>query len=215
MGWSIVVDGQTMKTFGAPEELLGYLEWFTLSQALGAMTNHVAFRAAALTRDSTTILIVDKSGAGKTTLTLGLMGRGWQLLADDLTLVDPKTLAIKPYPRCFHLDNSTRDLIADNILLELPGNVSGYARPTQFAREAPPPTAIFEAHRCPTCMAARMPLMQASAAGDLLAEAANTQVPVSHMARTAARIAAGATCYQLKYGPLDGSLNLIERATQR
>jgi hypothetical protein len=204
-----------MQTFGAPDELLGYLEWFAISQALGAITNHVAFHAAALTREGATILIVGKSGAGKTTLTLGLMGRGWRPLSDDLVLVDPATLALKPFPRCFHLDNSTRELIANSVSLEWPGGILGYARPTEYAREAPSPTAIFVAHRCPTCMAARMPLTQAEGAGGLLAEAANTQVPASNVALTAARLAAGAACYQLKNGPLDGSLNMIERAIHR
>jgi hypothetical protein len=212
--WDVFCEGEATQTFRAPDELLGYLEWFALSQAIGAMTNLVAFHAAALTRDSATVLIVGKSGAGKTTLTLGMMRRGWLPLADDLVLVDPEALAVKPFPRCFHLDNSTRDLIAESVSLEWPGILSGYARPSQFAHEASPPTAIFVAQRCATCMAARMPLMQAEGAGALLAEAANTQLSASTVARTAARIAADAACYHLKNGPLDSSLNLIERAIQ-
>lgn len=213
-GWSVVCEGQPDRGFNDSEALLKYLEWLGLTQAVGAITDRVAIHAAALTRGPSTLVLLGKSGEGKTTLTLGLMSRGWLPLADDLVLVDPATLAIQAFPRCFHLDDATRAMFADQVSLEWPGKLEGYARPTEWAAGGKAATTIVLANRCPTCMAARFPLMQAEGAGALLAEAAAVRVSASEVAATAARMAAQATCFRLKNGPLEGSLNLIERACE-
>jgi hypothetical protein len=47
-----------------------------------------SLHAAALTRDGRTILIVGDKGAGKSTLSAGLVRNGWTLLSDDLSRVE-------------------------------------------------------------------------------------------------------------------------------
>lgn len=42
-------------------------------------------------------------GTGKTTLTLGLMGEGMEVLGDDLLLVEPSTSKVYPYLRPLHI----------------------------------------------------------------------------------------------------------------
>ncbi|HEY7093575.1 MAG TPA: hypothetical protein VH393_10365 [Ktedonobacterales bacterium] len=214
-GWVVIYLGQALRKFDTSDDLLAYLEWFALTQAVGAMPGAVALHGAALSNGESCMLLLGASGAGKTTLTLGLMARGWRPLTDDIVLIDPNTLAIAPFPRCFHVDEAAKSLVAQQANLEWPGKLSGYARPTTWATGGQSATTLVVVQRCPTCMAARFPILQAEAAGGLLAEAAGTQLSASVVASVAARLAAGAKCYRLKNGPLESSLNLIEKACKR
>lgn len=47
-----------------------------------------SFHAAALSRDGRTILLVGDKGAGKSTLSAGLVRSGWTLLSDDLSRIE-------------------------------------------------------------------------------------------------------------------------------
>jgi hypothetical protein len=214
--WTISQHDEVLRTFNDPDQLLIYLEWLTLSQALEATQTCAVFHAAALARGSSVVLLLANSGAGKTTLTLGLIARGWEPLADDITLVDLETLAIAPFPRCFHVDDSTMGMLPEEmegIALQRPGKLAGYVRPARWAPGGQPATVIVGVERCPTCMSARYSLLQAAAAGALLTQAIRNKVSASQIAHVAVRVAAGARgCYRLRNGPLEGALNLIEGA---
>jgi hypothetical protein len=47
-----------------------------------------SFHAAALTRDGRTVLVIGDKGAGKSTLSAGLVRSGWTLLSDDLSRIE-------------------------------------------------------------------------------------------------------------------------------
>ena len=59
--------------------------------------------AAGVTDGEAAYLFPAFGGTGKTTLTLGLLGEGMQVLGDDLLLVDTATGAVRPYLRPLHL----------------------------------------------------------------------------------------------------------------
>jgi hypothetical protein len=196
-----------------PDRLLTYLDWLVVARALEATTRHAVFHCAALIRDGEGVLLVAESGAGKTTLTLGLMERGWEPLGDDIALVDRQTLTIAAFPRCFHVDDASKSLLADPALLDWPAHLRSYARPEHWATGAYPIRTIAVVERCATCPSSRMPILQAQGAAALITSAVRNQLPKSEVVRIAARVAAAArTCIRLRNGHFNGALNLIESA---
>ncbi|HEV2237155.1 MAG TPA: hypothetical protein VGR57_10885 [Ktedonobacterales bacterium] len=215
-GWVVVTPDGGARQFGDPDHLLRHLEWLVASQAIAASATRAAFHAAALTRDDETLLLLAKSGAGKTTLTLGLMARGWAPLADDIALLDAETLAITAFPRCFHIAGATAALLPVPGMVAPHGKLAGYARPLAWPAGAHVPTRIITVQRCETCPSTREVATLAEGAGALLSQALDTRLAPSRVAEVAARVAAGTRgCYRLRNGRLEGALNLIESALAR
>lgn len=208
---AIIRDGVVAAAYGDPHLLLTQLEWHTVTAALEATEAYVPVHGAALVRGSAAVLLLAESGAGKTTLTLGLMRRGWQPLADDIVLIDLQTLAIQPFPRCFHVDDSTRALAMDEALIEWPGSVRGYARPLHWAEGQQLPHTILLVERCPTCPSRLRGLTLAEAAAAIGNNAIRGRLARSRLAQVAVRMATGATSGgRLSNGHLDDALDLIE-----
>ena len=92
---------------------------------LKLLEHNVLFMHAAGVTDGTHgYLFPAHGGTGKTTLTLGLMGEGLQVLGDDLVLVELNTKLVYPYLRPLHIftynANSLRDAIMPlNIRMKL------------------------------------------------------------------------------------------------
>jgi serine kinase of HPr protein (carbohydrate metabolism regulator) len=62
--------------------------------------------AATLERDGRAYVFAGPSGAGKTSLTLGLMERGWRLVTEEMTLVD-RQLTVRGLARPIHADRAS------------------------------------------------------------------------------------------------------------
>ncbi len=62
--------------------------------------------AAALEKAGRAFVFAGPSGAGKTTLTLGLMSRGWRLITEEMTLVD-RELMVRGLARPIHADRAS------------------------------------------------------------------------------------------------------------
>jgi hypothetical protein len=210
---AIVRDGVVAAAYGDEHLLLTQLEWHTVTAALEATEAYVPVHGAALARGSACVLLLAESGAGKTTLTLGLMRRGWQPLADDIVLIDPETLALETLPRCFHVDDRTRELVMDDALIEWPGSVSGYARPRHWAEGQQFRYTILLVERCPTCPSRLRGLTLADAAAAIGTNAIRGRLARSQLAKVAVRMATGARGGgRLSNGHLDDALDLIEKA---
>lgn len=67
--------------------------------------------AAVVERGGRALILPAPPGSGKSTLCAGLVWRGWRLLSDELTLIDPATGHITPVPRPVSLKNSSVDVI--------------------------------------------------------------------------------------------------------
>jgi hypothetical protein len=65
--------------------------------------NILFMHAAGLSDGKSGYLFPAHGGTGKTTLTLGLMGEGMDVLGDDLLLVEPDTKTVYPYLRPLHI----------------------------------------------------------------------------------------------------------------
>ncbi|MBI3025342.1 MAG: hypothetical protein HYY66_06660 [Candidatus Tectomicrobia bacterium] len=80
-------------------ELFWWLdEWF-FETALGHADACLHIHGAAVAREGRAILLIGDSHAGKSTLALHLMLRGYQFMTDETVLVDPASLELRPFPR--------------------------------------------------------------------------------------------------------------------
>jgi hypothetical protein len=68
-----------------------------------AGAKYVSVHAAALASDGAAVLLVGPPGAGKTTLTLALLERGWTYLSDDLAPISIDTGLVIPVPKPLHV----------------------------------------------------------------------------------------------------------------
>ena len=74
---------------------------------------YLVIHGAVLEKNGRALLLPAPPGSGKSTLCAALANRGWRLLSDELTLVEPETLRIIPMCRPVSLKNQSIDIIRD------------------------------------------------------------------------------------------------------
>lgn len=72
---------------------------FVSGHAIRAASSIVPLHGAAVERDGTFLVLLAPPKAGKTTLLLDLLERGWLLVTDDLVPFDPRRLTAAPFPK--------------------------------------------------------------------------------------------------------------------
>lgn len=88
-----------------PWKLAASLEYVLIMHSLETTTSVVPIHAAVLVRDGSALLLVGKSGTGKTTLALELVGRGWDYLSDDLAAIDRSSRRVRPFPKPLKIED--------------------------------------------------------------------------------------------------------------
>ena len=210
--WKIFHEGVMVQGIPSDEALLLQLEWRVIDAGLARVAGCGVFHAGALARDGAVVLLQGDSGAGKTTLTQGLIARGWLPLSDDAAIVDARTLGVRAFPRCFHVERDQRPVGARPELAWMT-SVAGHARPLRWASEGQSVTGIVRVGRDPEQPSSLTPLLRAEAAGALLQGAIRNPLNGSQLAELSARVAASARfCGRLNNGDLAQALDLIEAA---
>lgn len=92
----VELNGQTHD----PLTVVDHVEPEIVNQAVRESVGLLWIHGACLMRDEDCILLVGDTGTGKTTLSLGLVSRGFRLLTDDIILIDLSRRQIIPMPRC-------------------------------------------------------------------------------------------------------------------
>lgn len=72
---------------------------------------YLIIHAAVVERGGRALVLPAPPAAGKSTLCAGLVSRGWRLLSDELTLIEPSTRRIVPIPRPVSLKNASIEVI--------------------------------------------------------------------------------------------------------
>ena len=72
---------------------------------------YLIVHAAAVERYGAALVLPGPPGSGKSTLCAGLVGRGWRLLSDELTLLEFPSGNVVPLPRPVSLKNASIDAI--------------------------------------------------------------------------------------------------------
>ena len=211
--WGIFSDRAMLQGLPSDEALLLHLEWRIVDAALARVAGCGVFHAGALARDGAVVLLQGDSGAGKTTITQGLIARGWLPLSDDAAIVDARTLAARVFPRCFHVERGRSRPPGARPRLAWMTSVAGHARPLLWAEEGQRVTAIIAVARDPKQPSSLTSLLRAEAAAALLRGAIRNPLNGAQMAELAARIAASARyCGHLNNSNLSQALDLIEAA---
>jgi HprK-related kinase A len=83
------------------------LNWSIYSEVF----NYLIIHAAAVERGGHAAILPAPPGSGKSTLTAGLIHRGWRLLTDELTLVSLSTKRVVPLARPISLKNQAINII--------------------------------------------------------------------------------------------------------
>lgn len=83
------------------------LNWCISTQA----HQYLILHAAVMERDGSALIMPGPPGSGKSTLCAGLVSRGWRLLSDELTLIDPEDRCVVPIARPVSLKNASLEVI--------------------------------------------------------------------------------------------------------
>jgi hypothetical protein len=111
--WTIAAAGLTPSIHTSLGSALNALEADIVSEVARRRSSRHLIHGATVYGPTGDILITGPSGAGKTTLSLALTTRGFRVGSDDLAALDPATNTVQPLPRCFHLDQQSRTLLAE------------------------------------------------------------------------------------------------------
>lgn len=93
------------------DQAFAMMEWGLNWCITGYMHQYLILHAAVLARGDNALILPGAPGAGKSTLAAALALRGWRLLSDELTLIDPQTNLLHGLARPVSLKNQSIDVI--------------------------------------------------------------------------------------------------------
>lgn len=105
------VDGLRPYTPLSLDEAHALFEWGLNGCITSTCHTFLTIHAAVLERHGRALILPAPSGSGKSTLCAALLGAGWRLFSDELTLLDPTTGLIHPCPRPVSLKNQSIDIL--------------------------------------------------------------------------------------------------------
>jgi hypothetical protein len=214
-GWHVHIEGEMIHTSKDFTPAISTLEFRLVTDALMQRDDLFRMHAAALClpMQPAGVVVAADSGRGKTTLTLGLMLRGFVPFSDDVALIDPDTLTLRPFRRAFHVDPKSWALLQPlaGRAITVDERVDGYYSPPQWAEHPVPVRAILFPVFEPEAPSSLVPLTTPDAATAILAHTSSlTHAPQRALA-TAARLVDRVRCYRFSVGDVSSSVAAIER----
>ena len=173
----------------------------------------IAIHAATIQVQNSSAMLVGRSTAGKTTLSLALTRRGYPAAGDDVALVQREELSILPIPRCFHVDDRGAELLrADGFEFPEDWRRFGFMVPGHLGPQAPVALnarwLIFL--RDPRAEHARLaPISQAEMTALILSETGRGPLEDSEIIQIICRLAAQAGCFVLTPGPFAETADVV------
>ncbi|MCZ6632714.1 MAG: hypothetical protein O7G87_04865 [bacterium] len=200
--------------------LVTSLEFLLHQQALAHMSE-LGIHAGAVAKDNRVLMLPGHSGAGKTTLVLGLLLLGWSLFTDEMALIHTQTPNIRPFPRVLCIKHESLKLfrpLDHHNLLEHPESVLRLndidcISPIHFPIH--PPTGfgpaswiIFSGYQAGTKPRLKE-MAKAQALTRLLQHISNKGQLTQSGLRTLGNLIENTRCFELQAGPLRQTLDLI------
>ncbi|MDR0776723.1 MAG: HprK-related kinase A [Azonexus sp.] len=106
-----VVDGERPFEPLPRDQAPAFLEWGLNWSIAASCQQWLTIHAASLERNGGAVILPAPPGSGKSTLCAALALRGWRLLTDEMSLIDPKTVQAHALARPINLKNASIDLI--------------------------------------------------------------------------------------------------------
>jgi HprK-related kinase A len=100
-------DGEPIFTPSPVGHSLPLFEWGLNRVIAERVQQYLIVHAASVERNGRVLILPGEPGAGKSTLTAGLVYRGWRLLSDELTLIDIATGELRALARPISLKNDS------------------------------------------------------------------------------------------------------------
>ena len=205
------------------EQAFPMLEWGLNWCVASHCHQYLIVHAAVLERSGGALLLPGPPGSGKSSCCAGLVSRGWRLLSDELTLVDPPSAAVAPLPRPVSLKNASIDIVrgilpaavlSPTVRDTLKGSVAHLKPPTDSVRRATEPARPrwIVLPRYEAGAPARLePLPKGRAFMQLADSAFNYSLHGRNGFELLAQIVEACACYELAYGELEEALRICER----
>lgn len=175
--------------------------------------------AAVVRYGDAAVMLVAKSGGGKSTVCWALLHHGFRYLSDELGPVDLETLDVHPYPRALTLKKDpppSYRLAATTVRTSRGAHVSARDMPGHAGNGPVPLAAVFFLHYQPDAPApALRPLGAAEAAARLYANALNPLAHAGNGLDAAIRIATARPSFELTTGELGATCALVTATLQR
>jgi hypothetical protein len=211
--WQLLVDGEPARTGLSFSAALSALEWQVVTTSLEHRRDVFHIHGAALCEPAlgAGIVLIGRSGSGKTTMALRLMCESFLPLADDVVLVDPETLCAQPFRRAFHVSADTWRLIrtTDDLSDARRDIPEGYCCPARWADRPLPIRWLFVLERRAGQEPRLTPLTPAETVPEILSESLTLERTPRLALATAARLTASVACYRFAVGDLDASVGAL------
>lgn len=91
-------DDERMFSVRQVQQVLPHLEWAVNWAIIRKIRRYLQLHAGVMSLEGRGIVMAGQPGSGKTTLSAGLMARGWQYLSDEFALID-RAGRLQPYPK--------------------------------------------------------------------------------------------------------------------
>ena len=212
----------------AASQAFPLLEW-GLNWCVSAHCHqYLIIHAAVVEKHGHALILPAPPGSGKSTLCAALVARGWRLLSDELTIIDPAHSNIVPLPRPISLKNASIDVMTrfwpdgamSPVVHEtLKGSVAHVRPPARSversAERAAPGWVVLPAYRAGESPSLT-PLSKASGFMRLVDNAFNYSVLGRRGFDTLADIVSASDCLEFTYGgQLDEAVRLFDDLAQR
>ena len=106
-----VIDGDRPFEPLPRDQAPAFLEWGLNWSIAASCHQWLTIHAASLERNGFAVILPAPPGSGKSTLCAALALRGWRLLSDELTLIEPTTTLARALARPINLKNASINLI--------------------------------------------------------------------------------------------------------
>jgi len=204
-------------------EVLPHLEWYINWQIINSRRDYLQLHASSLEIDNQAIIFPGDPGSGKTTLTAGMLSRGWSYLCDEFALIDPQTCLVHPYPRALSIKEGSFPIV-DRLGLPLcrktpyqaavKGRVA-FLNPLDLrtdvvGKPAPIRWVVFPNYVADATPALQ-PLTRSEAAHAMARQCFNARVYEARSLHIFAEVVRGAECYRLRSGDITATCRLIEQ----
>lgn len=197
------------------------LNWCVASRPLGFLVMH----AAVLARQGLAIMLPGFPGAGKSTLCASLcLQENWQLLSDELAILNPASGAMQPHPRPISLKNASLEIVKQFRAARL-GRVYTDTRKGTISHAAIPKASVLAASRTSVVRWIVFPQFERGAeahheaisraeAFNLISEQSFNKERMGEGGFDAlCAMLSGARCFKITYGSTADGLQLIRDIT--
>lgn len=217
-----VVDGERPFEPLPREQAPGLLEW-GLNWAIAASCHQwLMLHAASLERGGRVVVMPAPPGSGKSTLCAALACRGWRLLSDEITLLDPETLDAHSLARPVNLKNASIELIRSFEPSTRWGPVSLDTVKGRVTHLCPPAAAVERMHETgrpawivfprfvPGVEPVLAPRSRGATFGHLIENAFNYSVLGELGFDAAWRLVQRSRCFDFTYSALDDAMEVFD-----